>query len=106
MRRVFATLILCTVIAGLDGCVLAVGNDGDSSGWSHGDTDNSLARTVRASLDSDPVVHAADITVRAEHGHVYLSGTTHSPDALTKALQLALDTPDVKSVHCDVTVIR
>lgn len=106
MRRALATLTLCATLASLGGCVLAVGTDGDNAAYGHGDSDTSLARVVRAALDSDPVVHAADISVSTDHGRVYLSGTTHSADALAKAVQLSLDSPDVKSVHCDVTVIR
>ena len=106
MRRILTALTLCTALAGLGGCVLAVGNGfGDESSWSS-DRDSSLAKAVRASLDSDPAIHETDLGVSADHGRVYLDGTVHSSETLAKAVALALATPDVKSVHCRIIVIK
>lgn len=108
MRRLLTALTLSLALLSLGGCVLAIGNDGgDDTAWNSSDyRDSDLARTVRKSLEGDPVTRDADITVGAERGRVYLSGTVNSPDVLTRAVQLALAAPDVKSVRCRVTVIR
>ena len=106
MKRALATLLLCGTLAGLGGCVLAIGNDaGDDSSWS-GSSDNSLARAVRARLDGDQQLHELDLRVSTEHGRVYLSGTVSDPQLMAHAVQVALDTPDVKSVRCSITVIK
>lgn len=106
MKRALATLVLCGSLASLGGCVLAIGNDaGDSSSW-NGSSDNSLARAVRARLDGDQQLHDLDLRVSTEHGRVYLTGNLADPQLLAHAVQVALDTPDVKSVRCDVTVIK
>jgi hypothetical protein len=106
MRRVLTVLTLCAALTGLGGCVLAVGNGfGDDSSWSSG-RDSSLAKAVRASLDSDPAIREADLGVSADHGRVYLEGTVHSAETLAKAVELALATPDVKSVRCRIVVIK
>ncbi len=104
--RVLVTLTLCAAMANLGGCVLAVGNgDGMDDSWnSSSHSDSSLAHAVRASLDTDPATHEADLSVSADHGRVYLEGTVHSPEVLSKAVELALNTPDVKSVHCRIVV--
>lgn len=108
MRRILVTMTLCAAMANLGGCVLAVGNGdmGDDSSWSSEHSDGSLARAVRTNLDADAAVKEADLNVSAEHGRVYLEGTVHSADTLAKAVEIALNTPDVKSVRCRVTVIR
>jgi len=99
MRGILTALTLCTALTALGGCVLAVGNGfGDESSWSS-DRDSSLAKAVRASLDSDPALHEADLDVSADHGRVYLQGTVHSAETLAKAVELALATADVKSVQ-------
>ncbi len=106
MKRTLATLVLCGSLVSLGGCVLAIGNDaGDDSSWS-GSSDNSLARAVRARLDGDQQLHELDLRVSTEHGRVYLSGTVSDPQVLAHAVQVALDTPDVKSVRCSITVIK
>jgi len=106
MRRILVTLTLCAAMANLGGCVLAVGNDGgDDSSWSSSDArDNSLAHAVRASLNGDAATQYADLTVSTEHDRVRLTGTVHSTDVLAKAVQLALDTPGVRSVTCRIVV--
>jgi|SRR5579859_268806 len=108
MRRMMTAAALVALMLNLGGCVLALDSEGDahSSSWSSGESDTSLARAVRARLDGDPVTEAAEFTVTTEHGRVYLDGTTDKPEALAKAVQIALDTPDVKSVRCHVTVIK
>lgn len=107
MRRILVTMSLCAAMANLGGCVLALGNDagsGDTS-WSSSDsTSSSLAKAVRASLNSNPVTEAADLTVYAEHDRIRLTGTVHSSDVLEKAVQLALDTPGVATVNCRIVV--
>jgi hypothetical protein len=103
--RVLVTLTLCAAMANLGGCVLAVGNGDGGDDWSSSShNDSSLAHAVRASLDTDPATHEADLSVSADHGRVYLAGTVHSADVLSKAVTLALNTPDVKSVRCRITV--
>jgi osmotically-inducible protein OsmY len=102
-------MTLCAAMANLGGCVLAVGNGdgGDDSSWTSSDArDSSLARAVRSGLAADPATHEADISVAAEHGRVFLSGTVHSPEVLEKAVQIALGNPDVTSVRCHINVIR
>lgn len=108
MKRALAILVLSGTLLSLGGCVLAVGNDagGDDSSWSTGSSDNSLARAVRARFDGDTQLHDVDIRVSTEHGRVYLSGNISDPQLLAHAVQVALDTPDVKSVRCNVTVIK
>ena len=108
MKRTLTALILCGTLASLGGCVLAVGNDagGDDSSWHMGASDSSLARAVRARFDGDQELHDVDIRVGTEHGRVYLSGTLSDPQLLAHAVQVALDTPDVKSVRCYVTIIK
>lgn len=107
MRRILVTMSLCAAMANLGGCVLAVGNGdgGSDSNWSSSDsTSSSLAKAVRASLNSDPVTESADLTVYADHDRIRLTGTVHSADVLEKAVQLALDTPGVASVNCKILV--
>ncbi|HEV2111483.1 MAG TPA: BON domain-containing protein [Gammaproteobacteria bacterium] len=108
MRRMLTAAALAALMLNLGGCVLALDSEGDShsSSWSSGESDTSLARAVRARLDGDPLTEPAEFTVTTEHGRVYLDGITDKPEALAKAVQIALDTPDVKSVRCHVTVIR
>ena len=108
MRRVLTAAALCALMLNLGGCVLALDSEGNSgsSSWSSGDSDSSLARVVRARLDGDPVTQPAEFSVTTEHGRVYIDGITSRPDVLAKAVQIALDTPDVKSVRCHVTIIK
>ena len=108
MKRTLATLVLCGSLVSLGGCVLAIGNDADTgdSSWSSGSSDNSLARAVRARFDGDQQLHELDLRVSTEHGRVYLSGTVSDPQLMAHAVQVALDTPDVKSVRCSITVIK
>ena len=106
MKRALATLVLCGSLVSLGGCVLAIGNDaGDGSSWS-GSSDNSLARAVRGRFDGDQTLHDLDLRISTEHGRVYLTGNLSDPQLLAHAVQLALDTPDVKSVRCNVTIIK
>ncbi|MGE5625371.1 MAG: BON domain-containing protein [Bacillota bacterium] len=109
MRRLVTAITVSLVLMNLGGCVLAVGNGdgGDDSYWTSSESrDSSLARAVRHGLEADPATHDADISVAAEHGRVYLSGTVSSPDTLQKAVQIAFSNPDVNSVRCKITVIR
>ena len=109
MRRLLTAVTVSLVLLNTGGCVLAVGNGdmGDDSSWSSSDArDSSLAHTVREGLEADPATHDADISVAAEHGRVYLSGTVHSTETLEKAVEIALKEPDVTSVRCKITVIR
>jgi osmotically-inducible protein OsmY len=108
MRRILVTMSLCAAMANLGGCVLALGNGDGSNGdasWSSSDsTSSSLAKAVRANLNSNPVTEAADLTVYADHDRIKLTGTVHSSDVLEKAVQLALDTPGVAVVNCRIVV--
>ena len=106
MRRILVTMTLCAAMVNLGGCVLAVGNDGgdDSTSWNSSETNNGLAGAVRASLSGDPATQYADITVSTDHDRVRLTGTVHSTDVLEKAVQLALNTPGVRSVSCRIVV--
>jgi osmotically-inducible protein OsmY len=108
MRRVLYAAALAALLLNLGGCVLELGEGGDTgSSWSHSDSDDStLARAVRVRLDEDPLTKSSEITVSADHGRVYLDGVTSKPEALAKAIEIALDTPDVKSVRCHVTVVK
>lgn len=108
MRRVLYAAALAALLLNLSGCVLALGEGGDngSSSWSHSDDDSTLARAVRVRLDEDPLTKDSEITVSADHGRVYLDGVTSKPEALAKAVEIALNTPDVKSVRCHVTVVK
>lgn len=108
MRRLLTAVALSALVLNLSGCVLAFdgSENGPSSSWSNRDEDSSLARSVRARLDADPLTQSTEFTVTAEHGRVYLDGVTAKPEVLAKAVQIALDTPDVKSVRCHVTVIK
>lgn len=109
VRRILVTMTLCAAIGGLSGCVLAVGNGdaGDEMSWHSSEyRNNDLAHSVRTALETDAATRDADLSVYAEHGHIYLEGTVHSADVLTKAVQIALATPEVKSVRCRITVLR
>lgn len=108
MRRVLTAMAFSVLMLNLGGCVLAFDGEGhsDSSSWSSSDSDSNLARAVRARLDGDPVTQQAEFTITAEHGRVFIDGVTARPDVLAKAVQIALDTPDVKSVRCHVTIIK
>ena len=108
MRRLLTAVALCALMLNLSGCVLAFDGGDSSPGWhdSSNDGDSSLSRAVRARLDGDPVTQDAEFTVTSEHGKVYLDGVTAKPEVLAKALQIIIDTPDVKSVRCHVTVIK
>lgn len=108
MRRILTAAALCALMLNLGGCVLAFDDEGhaDSSSWRSDGSDSSLARAVRARLDGDPVTQQAELSVSAEHGRVYIDGITAKPDVLARAVQIALDTPDVKSVRCHVTIIK
>jgi osmotically-inducible protein OsmY len=109
MRRILTAVILSATLLDLGGCVLAVGNGDDSgegSSWSSNESHSSLARAVRAGLDGDPLTQDAELSVSTDDGRVYLSGTVTKPEILARAVEIALATPDVKSVRCRVTVIR
>ncbi len=107
-RRVLLAMTVGVLMLNLGGCVLALdgGSNSGSSSWSSGAPDSTLARAVRARLDGDPLTQPAEFTVTTDEGRVYLDGVTDKPDVLAKAVQLALDTPDAKSVRCRVTVIK
>lgn len=105
VSRVLVTLTLVAAMSSLGGCVLAIGNgDSDDTTWSSSHADSTLAHAVRANLDADVLTRGADISVSADHGRVYLEGNVHSTDVLSKAVDIALNTPDVKSVRCRITV--
>jgi len=108
MRRLLTAVALSALVLNLSGCVLAFDGSENGPGWhdSSTDGDSSLSRAVRARLDGDPVTQGAELTVTSEHGRVYLDGVTSKPEVLAKAVQIALDTPDVKSVRCHVTIIK
>jgi osmotically-inducible protein OsmY len=109
MRRIVMAAALAALVLNLSGCVLAVGDDagsGASSSWNSRDDDSSLARAVRQRLDADPLTQSAELSVTTERGRVYLDGVTSKPEVLAKAVEIALETPDVKSVRCHVTVIK
>lgn len=108
MRRLLTAVALGALVLNLSGCVLAFDGGDSGPGWhdSGSDGDGSLSRAVRARLDGDPVTQGAELTVTSERGRVYLDGVTARPEVLAKAIQIALDTPDVKSVRCHVTVIK
>ncbi|HEX7009541.1 MAG TPA: BON domain-containing protein [Phycisphaeraceae bacterium] len=110
MKSFLAAGLLSLTLLSLGGCVLAFGNGTDHGdtgySWNDGDSDTSLARTVRARLDGDAQTHDADFSVSTDDGRVYLSGVITNPEALSRAVQLVMDTPDVKSVRCRVTIIK
>lgn len=111
MKRLITVLILSLSLANLGGCVLAVGNGDDGSdadySWHDSSSSSRLAEAVRAKLDGDELTHGADLTVRSDNaGRVYLHGETSNPEVVSRALRLALDTPEVKSVRCRITLIK
>jgi hypothetical protein len=111
MKRLLLALLLSLSLANLGGCVLAVGNGDDASdsdsSWHDTSSGSSLARAVRARLDGDELTHGADLSVSSDSaGRVYLGGITSNPEVVGRALKLALDTPDVKSVRCRITLIK
>ena len=108
MRRILPALFLSAAMLNLSGCVLAFDGSENGASWhdNQRDGDSSLTRAGRARLDGDPVTQAAEFTVTSEHGRVYLGGVTARPEVLAKAVEIALETPDVKSVRCHVTVIK
>lgn len=112
MRRILTASLLSLALLSLGGCVLAVGN-GDDSGsdtdysWHDSSSASSLATAVRVKLQDDALTHGTDLQVSADSsGRVYIRGMTSNPEVVSRALQLALDTPDVKSVRCKIIVIK
>lgn len=107
MRRILTALVLSVSVLNLSGCVLAFDGGENGSAWNESrDSDSNLSRAVRTQLDSDPVTQSAEFTVSSKHRRIYLDGITDKPEVLAKAIEIALDTPDVKSVRCHVTVIK
>lgn len=111
MRRLLTASLLSLALLNLGGCVLAVGN-GDDSGsddysWHDSSSASNLATAVRVKLQDDALTHGVDLQVSADSsGRVYIRGMTSNPEVVSRALQLALDTPDVKSVRCKIIVIK
>lgn len=108
MRRLLTAMMLGALVLSLSGCVLALGDSSgpNTSSWNSHDDDSSLARAVRVRLDADPLTQSAELSVSTERGRVYLDGVTSKPEVLAKAVEIALGTPDVKSVRCHVTVVN
>jgi hypothetical protein len=111
MQSILRVLALGFALLSLGGCVLALGNDSGEgytdSSFSTAESSGGLARAVRARLDGDALTQGADLSVSSDgHGRVILGGVTSRPEVLARAVELALATPDVKSVRCRITIIR
>jgi osmotically-inducible protein OsmY len=97
----------------LNGCVLVIPDDSDSSHshWSHsyhdsGASDRDLAQAVRTSLDNDSQTHAAAISVNAHDGDITLQGTVDDAAVLGRAVALAASTPGVQKVVCELVILK
>jgi hypothetical protein len=109
MRIPLSLIILSTTLA-TSGCVLSVGHQPDGSviaaHWIDLQANRKLAQAIRSNLEGDPVTHGAGLSVKVEDSNAYLGGATNKPEILARAVTLALETPGVESVRCEVTVIK
>jgi len=64
------------------------------------DADHRLTDAVRTRLNGNAITRGSDLSVNSEEGHVYLGGVTNSPEILSRAIAVALETPGVDSVRC------
>jgi len=108
--RSLPNLFVLAIILALGGCVLSVGRQSDGSHfaahWIDLNANRKLADLIRANLENDPMTRSARLSVRAEGGNAYLTGVAGKPDMLARAVALALDTPGVESVRCELTVVK
>jgi len=66
--------------------------------------DTGITVTVKSRLLDDPLVKGLRIDVDARDGVVYLTGTVGSDSEREKAIQLARDTKEVRSVQANLTL--
>ena len=114
LRILIVTAVLSSL---LGGCMLVVDGEGHANpgahwGYAHGASadvgakDRALAQMVRSRFDEDSLVHAAAISVHSHDGNVILEGMVNSSETLGRAVDLASSTPGVRSVICELTLIR
>lgn len=60
--------------------------------------------TIKTKLAADPDFSVLDISVTTTDGQVRLSGTTSSPELISKAMTLALETEGVREVIATIQV--
>ncbi len=68
--------------------------------------DTAVTAVVKANLIADEKVGALDIDVKTEKGVVTLTGTSADPEVKDQALEIARQTPGVKSVVDMISVRR
>ncbi len=109
MRILFFLMMIVTTLA-TGGCVLSVGRQPDGSliaaHWIDLNGNRKLAQLIRTNLDGDPATRGAGLSVKVEDSKAYLGGATSKPDVLARAVTLALQTPGVEGVRCEVTVVK
>lgn len=66
--------------------------------------DATVTARVKTSFATDEVVKARNIKVETTKGVVHLSGEAHSQQEVDRAIQLARDVSDVKSVTQDIVI--
>lgn len=66
--------------------------------------DSVITLNVKAALVNDPMLQASQIEVTTVNGIVKLSGTVGSPQDIDRALKLAVDQQNVKSVQSELVI--
>jgi osmotically-inducible protein OsmY len=66
--------------------------------------DARITGTIKAKLVADPELSALSISVSTTAGRVTLSGSASSPDKISKAIKLAMDTDGVREVVSTIQV--
>lgn len=92
MRKYFwISLILAAISLGLSACATSGTNDTATSGAKTAMTDSDLENNIKARLDSDMSLKAANLKVSAsaDRNEATLSGTVDSEALRSKALELA-----------------
>ncbi|HET7922163.1 MAG TPA: BON domain-containing protein [Gammaproteobacteria bacterium] len=100
-------ILVVPILAMLGGCVLAFdGGDSSHGHWSNysSDSDRALAVAVRNNLDDDSQTRAAAIRVYSDDGDITLRGRVKDASTLARAVSLALATPGVDKVVCEIVV--
>ena len=67
-------------------------------------TDARITTAIKAKLAIDKELSARDISVSTEQGHVTLSGAVASPEQVSKAILLSMETDGVQDVTSTLTV--
>ncbi|SFE11927.1 BON domain-containing protein [Nitrosomonas sp. Nm166] len=66
--------------------------------------DSAITAKVKAAIIDDPLLKASEIKVTTENGMVRLSGVLDSQEKINRALEVAKNQENVKSVHNDLTL--